>query len=190
MAFLDFLFGGENPANVAQPYFNRINENARPLQERFAGLANNPTGSLEELLAKYKPSAAYNLKNEEAQKAIGNSAAAGGVRGTPQDLAASARLSESLLGEDMQQWLNNVLGLQNTGLQGEYNLFGDTSNALGTQGSLAFQGQREENNRFSDILKSLSGLAGAAGGTQLLGNVGHSVNKQLFPQYEPQSNFI
>lgn len=184
----NFINGGKNPADAAIPYFNQIGDMSKQYlnpfiqqgQQAYQGLKNpydqmsqDPAGFLESLMGKYQPSKSYQLKNEEALKAAGNSAAAGGMRGSMQDIQNEAHLSDSLLGEDMQQWLKNVLGLQKQGLEGQQNLYntgfdaskslqGDLSNLLGTQGQLAFQGQRDKNQSKSDLLRSLMGLGGSA----------------------------
>jgi hypothetical protein len=104
-------------------------------------------------------------------KAAGNSAAAGGMRGSSQDIGNEAKITDMLMGQDMQNWLQNVLGIQGTGLKGQQDLYntgfnathglaGDLSNVLGTQAQLAFQGQREENQRQSDRNSGIGSLIG------------------------------
>lgn len=177
MSFLSNLFsGGKNPAESAMPYLNQIpgmekqyyepyiqhgNEAYGNLNPALTEQTTHPAEFLENLLQKYQPSRAYQLARDETQRAAGNSAAAAGMRGSINDITNQTRLTDSLLGEDMQQWLQNVLGLQtrgeaglqntfNTGFNATQGLTGDLSNVLGTQAGLAFQGQANQNQSRSD----------------------------------------
>lgn len=186
----DFFKGGKNPADAAMPYLNQIpgmekqyydpfinrgNEAANTLTPQFNQMSSDPAQFLEGLMGKYAPSRAYQLRNEEALRSAGNTAAAGGMRGSLNDIKNESRISDALLGDDMQQWLQNVLGIQgkgqeglghqvDTGFLGTQGLTGDLSNVLGTQAGLAFQGQANQNKSRSDalsgILQALGGVAG------------------------------
>jgi hypothetical protein len=199
----DFFSGGKNPADSAMPYLNQIpgmekgyyepyinrgNQASNTLNPQFTGMSNDPAGFLEGLMKKYEPSRAYQLARDETQRAAGNSAAAGGMRGSINDITNQSRLTDSLLGADMQQWIQNVLGIQkegqaglgheaDTGFDATKGLTGDLSNVLGTQAGLAFQGQANQNQSRSDLLsglvKALGGVAGFGlnGGGTLGGSI-------------------
>lgn len=186
----DFFKGGKNPADSAMPFLNQIpgmekqyydpfinygKEAASTLAPQFNQMSTNPADFLEGLMNKYEPSRAYQLRNEEALRSAGNTAAAAGMRGSLGDIKNESRISDALLGQDMQQWLQNVFGLQQQGQQGlghEFDtgfnasnaLAGDLSNVLGTQAQLAFQGQSNQNRSKSDarsgLLQALGGIAG------------------------------
>jgi len=186
----DFLKGGKNPADAAMPYLNQIpgmekqyydpfinygKEAATTLTPQFNQMSQDPAAFLESIMSKYQPSRTYQLRNEEALRAAGNTAAAGGMRGSLGDIKNASRISDVLLGQDMQEWLNNVLGLQKEGQQGlghqfdtgfnaTQGLTGDLANVLGTQSQLAFQGQANQNKSRSDalsgILQAIGGIAG------------------------------
>jgi hypothetical protein len=194
----DFFSGGKNPADAAMPYLNQIpgmeksylepyinrgNEASNTLTPQFNQMTQDPAAFLEGIMKNYEPSRAYQLSRDETQRAAGNSAAAGGMRGSINDITNQARLTDSLLGADMQQWLQNILGIQKEGTEGlgheadtgfsaSTGLTSDLSNVLGTQAGLAFQGQANQNQSRSDLLsgliKALGGVAGFAlpgGGT-------------------------
>ena len=150
----------------AQPYISQGQQFADPLAEKYSAMFDDPAAFLEQLMQGYTQSDAYKMKLDEATKAAGATAAAGGYRGTPQDIQAQGRLAEMLQGEDMQQWLGNILGIQQTGLGGGQHFYdigygassgagSDIANLLQSQGSLAFQGQQEKNKRDQDIMKAL-----------------------------------
>lgn len=206
MSWLSKMFkggGGSNPADAAMPYINQIPGTAKQelnpyiqrgqtaydvMSPQWQKMAQDPTAFLDEIMKGYAPSEAYKTHRDEAMRAAGNTAAAGGMRGSSQDTMGESRLVDSLLGEDMQQWLNNVLGLQKQGLEGEKGLYdtgfegskaleSDLVNSLAQQGNLAYAGQAERNKSKSDmwqsILQGIGGIGGLAmpGGGSLAGNL-------------------
>ena len=199
----DFFSGGKNPADAARPYLDKIpgmahdiydpyishgNEAYSTLNPEFTQMGKDPAAFLENIMKGYTPSKSYQLREEEASRAAGNTAAAGGMRGSLNDIKNQARITDSLLGDDMQKWLDNVLGIQKEGMGGLSHIFdtgfnaskgleGDLSNVLGTQAGLAFQGQANQNQSRSDLLsglmKALGGIAGfeLPGGGTIGGNI-------------------
>src|ERR1700733_2066781 len=129
----DFFKGGKNPADAAMPYLNQIpgmekqyydpfinqgREAGNTLAPQFNQISQDPAAFLESIMGKYQPHRPYQLRNEEALRTAGNTAAAGGIRGGLSDIKNESRISDALLGQDMQQWLQNVLGIQGAGQQG------------------------------------------------------------------------
>jgi hypothetical protein len=225
MSFLSSIFGGgskNNPANAAQPYLNKIEplarENFNPYieggqaqmkqnQDIYSRMAGNPIGFLDELKASYTPSRGYQFKEDRYRKAAENAAAAGGSRGSPADVERQTRLVQGLLGEDEGAYLDRVLGIQGTGLQG--NEFGanrafqgssDLTNILGStygqQGALAYKGQEAQNKTRQDFTKMLMQLLGGAAGFAVGGPMGAAVGANIgggsmsYPQQsaEPTNN--
>ena len=205
----DFFSGGKNPADAAMPYLNQIpgmekgyyepyiqrgNEAYGALNPQFTQMGSDPAAYLEKIMGNYEPSKAYQLARDETQRAAGNSAAAGGMRGSINDITNQARLTDSLLGNDMQQWLNNVLGLQKTGMEGDGNFYnkgfeatqgltGDLSNVLGTQAGLAFQGQANQNKSRSDLLSGIIKALGGVAGFGLPGENGGTIGGSIFNKF-------
>lgn len=199
MGLFDFLgIGGGNPANAAKPYIdqipgqlhqtydpyiNRGNDQYAGLNKQYTSMGQDPTGFLNAMMQSYTPSKSYQLQRDEAMRAAGNTAAAGGMRGSLDDITKQSRLADSLMGQDMQQWLSNAMGIQNQGLQGQQHFYdqgygmahdmgGDLANALGTQGQLAYQGRAQENQGISDLLGSLMKIGGAGAGAIAGGPLG------------------
>lgn len=189
MGILDDLFGGDNPADAAMPYYNKIpgmehngydsyinrgNDAYNKFSPIYDRMSADPSGFLNSLMSGYTKSKDYQMKNDEMTRAAGNTAAAGGMRGSIDDIKNQSHITDALMGADMQNWVQNVLGIQGAGLSGQQHLYdtgfdasrdltGDLSNVYGTQGSLAFQGQSELNKRRSDMMEALiKGGAGAA----------------------------
>ena len=205
----DFFSGGKNPADAAMPYLNQIpgmekgyydpyiqhgNEAYNTFNPKLTGMTNDPAAFLEQLMKGYEPSRGYQLQRDEALKAAGNSAASAGMRGSQNDISQSARITDSLMGQDMQQWLQNVLGIQKEGTTGLEHLFdtgasasgalaGDLSNVLGTQAGLAFQGQANQNKGRNDLLTGLTQALGGIFGLNLPGKDAGTVGGQLFSHF-------
>ncbi len=186
---------GRSPEEAAQPYFNKIpgiltesqqpyinrgNEAYNQVAPQYNQMTSNPGNFLDQLMQGYKPSQGYGYRENRLQQALGNTAAAGGFRGTGEDQYNQAELVNSLMGQDMQQYLQNVLGVQGAGLQGleniqnrgyqsSGNLGSGLANLASMQGGLAFQNRREEiqqsNDRRQAFLNMLGQLAGTAIGS-------------------------
>lgn len=185
------LNGGQSAVNKAQNYLNQIPNTGRQynlpyiqggqqagdiLTTQYGNMASDPQEFINSIMRNYKPSEGYQFQKGELEKEAGNAAAAGGIAGTPYHQQQQAQLVQQLLSTDMQNWLNNVLGVQRTGLQGEQNLFNtgyDASgrqsdletNALNQQAGLAYQGQSQKNNAHNQliqaIIKALPSILGA-----------------------------
>lgn len=195
------MFGGggnKNPADAAMPYYDRIPDILKqylspyiqrgdsawnifnPIQQK---MASDPTAYLNNIMKGYQPSQGYQYQLDQMQKASGNSAAAGGTRGSIQDMTNASHIADQLSGQDMQQFLQNVLGIQDKGMSGLEDQYGmgfnasgslaeQLSNLLGTEGSLAFQGQSQQNQSKNDFMSMLEKLGGAGIGAFFGGPMG------------------
>lgn len=178
MSLSTFLFG-RNAADSAKPYLDK-NEHlyddysgygksaGADMAGRNANMANDPTGYLNHLMESYQPSEGYKMKSHEDLRAAGNSAAAGGMRGSQQDVENSAKIQDMLMGDDMQQWLKNVMGIESEGSQGQSHMFDTGFNATNQQSNnnmnqagLAFQGQAQNNANRSQFLSGLMKYLGS-----------------------------
>lgn len=194
MSWLSTLFkGGKNPANSAMPYLNQIpgvghqaydpyiqqgQGASNQLAEQFQKLMSDPQGFLAGIQSGYKPSDAYNFKKDELSKGFGAAAAQGGYAGTPFHQMQYGEQADKLLSGDMQQYLENALGIFNTGLAGNQDIANKGFQASGSladmlagnlnqQGGLAFQGQSQQNANQAGLMKLLAQLVGG-GGSALL----------------------
>ncbi len=163
--------GGRNPAINAMPYLNQVGAIGQEAYNPFIqqgqqaqGMANpiydrmaqNPEQFINEMQQNYSPSEGYRFKEREMLRAAQNSAAQGGFSGTRNDQMSQADLVRGLLGEDMQQYLANVSGLRQTGLQGQEGRIGRgfesagsladyLGSNLGQQANMVFTGEGGEN---------------------------------------------
>ena len=122
---------------------------------------------------------------------MGNTAAAGGIAGTPLDQMNQAEGIQGLMSKDMQQYLQNALGVFNTGLSGEegvatrgYDASGKLTDAVGgalnQQGGLAFQDAQQKNKNKGDMWSMFGKALGAGVGGLTGGIPGATIGANLF----------
>ncbi len=199
MSILSTIFGGgKNPANAASPYLDKIPQVGHDYydpyitqgstaggtaQRQYDTMTNDPTGFMNKLMESYAPSGAYQYQKGILSKEMGNTAAAGGIAGTPLDQQNQAEGIQGLLSKDMQQYLQNALGIQGRGLQGEetvsergYNASKGLADIIGgsynQKGSLAFQGAQQKNSNQNQLLQALAQALGGAAGFTMGGPAG------------------
>ena len=186
MSFLDDIFGTGNPADKAQPYLNDIpgighnaydpyiteGRNASgQTNAAYDELMKDPTGFINKLMQNYKTSEGYNFQKNALTSELGNTAAAGGIAGTPLDQMNQGAGVQGLLSQDMQQFLTNALGVYGTGLTGKegmatrgYDASGKLADILGNnkaaQAGLAFQGQGQSNANKGGLWSAFAQLLG------------------------------
>jgi hypothetical protein len=209
MSLWDKLFGGggQDPSAAANkyldkipgvshdiydPYINRGGAAGDVLSEQYGKMSQDPSAFIDALMKGYKPSEGYQFKQDQMGRAAANTAAAGGMRGTAQDQMHQQQLTQGLLGQDMQQYLSNALGVHGQGLQGEQGLYGigfgasqgldsDLTNVLGQQGGMAYQQAREDRNRPGWLSKIAGGIGTIAGlPTSGGGSIGGDFLKKFF----------
>ena len=173
------------------PYINAGMDASGRTKNKYEELMSDPTAFINKLMEGYKPSEGYQFQKDQLTKELSNTAAAGGVAGTPMDQLNQGEQIQGLLGKDMQQFLQNILGVFNTGLEGEEgiasrgydaskNLTDLLGGALNQQGGLAFQDQQQKNKNKNDLW-SMFGKALGAGAGGLLGGVpGAKVGAGIF----------
>lgn len=208
MSILSKLFGGgdkNSPMNAANQYLSQIpnvgHEGYDPYvnagldasgrtKSKYEELMDDPTAFINKLMEGYKPSEGYQFQKDQLTKELGNTAAAGGVAGTPMDQMNQAQGIQGLLGKDMQQFLENVFSTFKTGLSGEETVAGrgfDASkqltdflgNNLTQQGGLAFNDARQKNQDTNDLWSMFGKALGAGVGGFYGGVPGAKVGSQI-----------
>ncbi len=198
MSILDKLFGGKNPADAARPYLDQIpgighqgydpyinqgRDASGRTKSRYEEMFSDPTAFMNKLMEGYKPSEGYQFQKEQLTNELGNTAAAGGVAGTPMDQMNQGQGVQKLLSGDMQQYLQNALGINQQGLAGEEGIAGRgfdatksltdlLGGAMNQQGGLAFQGQSQQNSNKTALWSSLAKALGMMGAGALGGPLG------------------
>lgn len=183
-------FGRNNPARAAgndlgkiagygqeayNPFIKQGKTAMEQLGPQYSQMAANPTDFYNQLIGQYKPSTGYQFRENKLNQLAHNTAAAGGYAGTSGDIRNRSEFINSLLGEDMQQYLQNILGIQGMGQQGlqhqadtGFHAAGNLADYLGTAGGRAgvfkSAGRAYGNDATTNALGMLSGLIGNQGG--------------------------
>jgi hypothetical protein len=164
----------QNPAMFKQylePWINRANTSANNLpglydrSESLYGntppeleeMANNPSAFLDKIFKGYNPSEGYKFKENRLLKEMGNTAAAYGLAGTEEDQLNRGQQVNGLLSQDMQEYLNNVLGIQETGQAGRERYLGGRDRALTNR----IIGENQSLDRGANAASNLSGFVGS-----------------------------
>lgn len=181
-----FFSGTTNPADSAMPYMNQaqgvLQNTYNPymqqgqaaygqLSNQYNNMSQDPAAYLQNIMKGYQPSQGYQFKQNQMLKAAGNSAAAGGTKGNIGDIQNQAHLTDTLMGDDMQQWLQNVMGIQGAGMQGQQGFYNtgydaaknygsDMSNLYGSEAQLGYKGAEEKNKGIFDKMGGAGGLIG------------------------------
>ena len=162
------LSSSQNPANAAQPYLNQIPDVGHQYYDPYIKNGQNPGEFLNQLQSGYKPSDAYQFKSDELQKGMRAMGAAGGYGGTPFHQMQYGEQADQLLSGDMQQYLQNALGIYDQGLNASGSMAGLLSGNLESQATNAFTGQQQQNQSnqalISALMKALGQGAGAGVG--------------------------
>lgn len=160
------------------PYINYGMSAGQDLSPLYHMLATNPGYEYNDIMGSYTESPAYQYNQQQLTAQQAGTAAAGGFTGTPYDQQQQAKTTSGLLAQDQQQYLQNILGIQGTGIQGEQGMY-DTgfkaSDALtqglasneAQEGGLAFQGAQYQNmydqnrrNAWMNLLGQSLGVGG------------------------------
>ena len=183
------------------PYVQQGQQAQGVLQGQYNQLM-NPTSFMDQIMNQYQPSQAYKFQLGDLTGQIGNTAAAGGIAGTPLHQRQQAEMAQNLMSKDMQQYLQNALGIYGTGLQGEQGFYNTgygaskelmdlLGGALNQQGGLAFNAAQQQQQNKGQMLGTLGsigggivggiygGPAGAAVGSKVGGGVGGAVGKNM-----------
>jgi|SRR5882757_7900487 len=191
MSWLSSLFhGGKNPANAGMSYLNQIpgvghnayddyinqgKQAGGQLSEQYQKLFSDPQGFLSELQSGYKPSDAYKYKSGELQKGLGAAAASGGLAGSAYHQQQYGEEADKLLSGDMQQYLQNALGIYDRGISGEqgiadkgFQASGSLADLLGggltNQANMAYKGVESQNQGKQKLMQLLAGLFSKSNG--------------------------
>ena len=191
------IFGNQtNPADAANkrigeipgktedyysPYMNAGKGAMESLQNQNKNLLSGETQN--QLGASYKQSPGYQQRLKDAMTLAQGQSARGGYTGTPMDTNNLLARQEALSQDDYQKYLQNQIGLYNTGYGGEQDLnhqgfeankgmadiWGST---LGQQGAYDYAGQAGKNKRQSQGMSDLFSGLGTAGATAAFGPAG------------------
>jgi len=165
---LGSLFGNHAP-NVSQAnnYLSQMQPSIDKYLQSYINIGMNPTETLSKFGAGYQASPGYQYNVDQATKASNNAAAAGGFIGSPQQQEYMAHQIGGLASQDYNQYLNNALGLYNTGYGASMGSANNLADMLKSQATLAYT---DASNRAAAKNNKSSGLFGGLG--SILGGIG------------------
>lgn len=159
-----------NPADKAMPFLEKIPEAMRPYFEKFinqggragdvlegqyGAMTKDPSQFFANLGKGYQESPGYQFKLDQAMKAAGNAAAAGGMLGSPMHQFESERMAEGLADQDYENYMKHMMDVFGLGQKGYEDLY---NNGYGAS--------TEYGNNLASILMSQAGLAGRGAAEQ------------------------
>ncbi len=189
------MFGGQqNPSSAAAPYLNKISganqqylgpynqmgqQEGQNLQGQYNQLTSNPGAMFNKIGQSYHQSPGFQFALHQAMMGANNSAAAGGMAGSPQNTQQNMQLATNMGNQDYYNYMQNAMGLYGQGLHGEQgmygvgaeagnNMAGNISEALSQQAQNAYNGQAGQNqaqgNSFSNLIGGAADIASMFGG--------------------------
>lgn len=200
MGFFDFMSGGEDPSKKAMPYLDKIPGTISPyydpyiskgnqalngysnqsmqnaslgngLNNTYGQMMNDPSSIYNKIGEGYTSSPGYNFALQQALGAINNSAAAGGMTGTPQHQQNAGQMATNLANQDYERYFQNALGLFGGGLQGQQGMYNQGYQGLGNLSQMGYGASNQLAQSLGQNLQNQAGLeyAGQANQNQSRG---------------------
>lgn len=201
----DSMFNNDDPAAAANKYLSQIpgvgkqyfnpfiqggQEAGNILKDQYGRML-DPTALIDSIMSKYKTSQGAQYEMDKLGKGIGATAAAGGIAGTPIHQQEYGEMADKIMSGDMQQFLQNALGIYGKGIEGEQGFF-DTGydaskqladmigGSLASQGTLAYAGAQQNNANNQGLMSALAKALATGAGAYLGGVPGAKVGSSLF----------
>jgi len=170
-------FGGGATDSVgnANQYLNQIPGLAEKNLSPYIKPGQQSQDFVNQIMQGYKPSEGYNFQQGELNKNLTAAANSGGYAGGEYDQGQRGKLMQGLLSQDMQQWLDNVLGVHNKSFDASRELNDIQGGALNQQGSMAFGQGENQNQQRQNLMNQLLKLAAGAAGGAIGGPVGAGI---------------
>lgn len=185
-----YMWERESPEDAANKYLEQIPQQGKqyynPFIERGARSGNilegeygkllQPTSFIDEIMKHYSTSPGAQYQGDKLTRGIGATAAAGGFAGTPEHQREYGETAHKIMSDDMQQYLQNALGVYGKGLSGNEHFFDTGYNAsssladliggtLSSQGTLGFKAASDRNADRQALMNALiKALASGGGG--------------------------
>ena len=205
MAFFDFLGKKRDPMAEAKPFLDQARQTSAAtynpfieqggrardmLEPQYGNMTQNPGDFISKILEQYSQSPGAKFQEDRGLQAMRNSAAAGGFSGTGYDQEQQGEFAQNLSSQDMQQWLQNVLGAQGAGMAGlegmtdrgfnaGSNLQDIVNGILGNQAQGAFNRGEQKNAdrdaRIQTLGRILGATAGGAAGAGMFGSTAQGI---------------
>ncbi|MDD5211909.1 MAG: hypothetical protein PHV62_05800 [Sulfuricurvum sp.] len=158
-------------AGVQNPFL-KAGTGAIPDYQKWLQGQADPSGFINHLMGQYKASPYSQYLQQQAQRGGQNAASASGLMGSTPLMEQMQTNSANIASGDMNQWLQNVLGINTQYGQGQQNLMqggqgaanaltGLYSNMGANMGQMAYGQGAAQNNDFMNMLGGGAQIAGA-----------------------------
>ncbi len=162
---------GQMAQGTQQPYLN-AGTGAIPAYQQWLQQQQNPSQFINSLQNQYQQSPYNAFLQQQAQRAGENSASASGLMGSTPFLQQQQQNASNIAGQGMNEWLQNVLGINTQYGQGQQNLMAggqnsanhlsDLYNQMGQRmGEQAYNKEGAKQNSFWNTLGGGLGLIGS-----------------------------
>lgn len=108
-----------NKAENAQNPFLKGGQNAVPQYQDWLSGQKDPSGFINNLMGQYQQSPWAKYQTQQAMRAGQNAASAGGLMGSTPMMQQMQQNAAGISSEDMQKWMQNVLGINTQYGQGQ-----------------------------------------------------------------------
>lgn len=151
----------KNPADNANEYLNQIPGLYEPMQQFYQGLSQNPGQQVNNIGQDFQQSPGYQFSLQQALNANKGNLASRGMLHTPQAEQEQMGLATNLANQDYYNWLQQAMGVFNTGVGGQQNILDTLGGNLQSQASNAFSGQQGKNDYKQALIGALLGFGGS-----------------------------
>lgn len=132
----------------------------------------DPTKYMEGIMGKYQQSPFAKQQTDEAMRMAQNQASASGLLGSSPLMQESQKMAADISSKDMQQYLQNAMGIQGSYLGGLQNLMGQGLQGQGglaslyggmapSMGEAAYGGEAAKQQKWPNIFGGLGGILGS-----------------------------
>lgn len=168
MAYLNKIPGATS--GYFDPYVDAGKTALGDLQGQYKSLLTDPGSVMNLATSKFTQSPGFDFQMKQAMNAANAAAAAGGTLGTTGHQEQAATLANNLANQDFYNYASKVLGLYDTGIQGDQNItnqglsagtsLADIINAaLTNQAGMAYKGAENQNQAKADKWGNIVGGA-------------------------------
>lgn len=152
--------------NSSGPYHEYMDYQNKALQgyggyEDWLNTQKDPSGFINKLMGQYQESPYAKYQQQQSIRAGQNAGSAGGLTGSTALAQQLQQNASNISSQDMNQWLQNVLGINTQYGQGQFGLGGAKAGIYNNLGEGAYGARAGENQDFFNIL----GGAGQLGGS-------------------------
>lgn len=158
-------------AQQYQQPFNQAGTAAIPQFQNWLKSMQDPSAFINNLMGKYQESPGAKFQQQQMMNAADNMGSATGLTGSTPLTQFAQQQSQGIASQDMNNWLQNVLGTNNQFGAGQLNLMnmGQNSanqlmsllqNYMGAQSGLAFGKDYAKQQQMGGLFSGLSGLFG------------------------------